>query len=214
MLPTTELASKDDRQKRHEHINELPVNRLTDPQIFYPVSESRQFNRVDAGRVFSAAPDLRAAHRDRPSNTPEAIAKITQHPNKIERIGKGDDVEQVLQPAEVRIPHPHLVAFEHENFMQAGDQKASRGKMLHVRIKAEDEADAARKERRQKKIEAAITRVSPEGSRFEFRVRDAVVSRETTGMTGRGTKAPGARYGVPNTERKRGAIKIPKKVMA
>lgn len=54
--------------------------------------------------------------------------------------------------------------------------------------------------------------MQPEGSRFEFRFRDAVVSRETTGRDGRGTSAPGRRYGVPNYERKRGAIKIPTKV--
>ncbi|KAL1957738.1 hypothetical protein VTO42DRAFT_5581 [Malbranchea cinnamomea] len=213
MLPTTPLAKDGQVQQPHEHINELPVHRLTEPQIFYPVSESRQFNRVDAGRVFSAAPAVPASERDKPGNTPEAIAKITQRPDKIERIGKGDDTEQVLQPAEVRLPHPHLVAFEHERIHSAGTSHAQRSKNLLDRIAAEDTADAVRKERRIEKEEAATTCILPERSRFEFRIRDVVVSRETTGPTGRGTKAPGARYGVPNLDRKRGAVKIPTKVV-
>lgn len=36
----------------HESINDLPVHRATIRQLFHPVSESRHFNRVDAGRVF------------------------------------------------------------------------------------------------------------------------------------------------------------------
>jgi hypothetical protein len=37
---------------RHESINDLPVHKATTPQIFHPVSESRVFTRVDAGKVF------------------------------------------------------------------------------------------------------------------------------------------------------------------
>ena len=209
MLPTTPLAKKGQDQPRHEHINELPVHRLTEPQIFYPVSESRQFNRVDAGRVFSTAPEVRASDRDKPGNTPEAISKITQHPENIERIGKSGEEERVLQPAEVRIPHPHLVAFEHDRIHKQGDS----GNRFNERMAAEDAAAARRKELRQKKRDAATTVIAPENSRFEFRVRDVVVSRETTGPTGRGTQAPGRRYGVPSSERKRGVVKIPKRVV-
>lgn len=209
MLPTTPLAKQGQRQPHHEHINELPVHRLTEPQIFYPVSESRQFNRVDAGRVFSAAPAVRASDRDMAGNSPEAIAKVTHHPENIERIGKSGNEERVLQPAEIRIPHPHLVAFEHDNIHKADVA----GERFIQRIEAEDAAAARRKEYRQKRREAATTTIAPENSRFEYRVRDVVVSRETTGLTGRGTKAPGHRYGVPSSERKRGTVKIPKKVV-
>jgi len=36
----------------HESINDLPVHYATTRQVFHPVSESRQFTRRDAGKVF------------------------------------------------------------------------------------------------------------------------------------------------------------------
>ena len=36
----------------HESINDLPIHRATDRQVFHPVSESRHFTRRDAGKVF------------------------------------------------------------------------------------------------------------------------------------------------------------------
>ncbi|TKA61839.1 hypothetical protein B0A55_11226 [Friedmanniomyces simplex] len=55
MLPTTPF--KPDTKKAitpHEPINDLPVHPHTRQQIFYPASESRQFTREDAAKVFSA----------------------------------------------------------------------------------------------------------------------------------------------------------------
>jgi hypothetical protein len=40
------------RFARHESINDLPVHAQTGQQIFHPTSESRQFTRADAARVF------------------------------------------------------------------------------------------------------------------------------------------------------------------
>ncbi|PSK60839.1 37S ribosomal protein S35, mitochondrial [Elsinoe australis] len=51
MLPQTKHNPKN--QKPHESINDLPVHPATQQQIFYPTSESRQFTREDAARVFS-----------------------------------------------------------------------------------------------------------------------------------------------------------------
>ncbi|KAK3646239.1 hypothetical protein LTR56_008590 [Elasticomyces elasticus] len=55
MLPTTPF--KPDTNKSitpHEPINDLPVHPHTRQQIFYPASESRQFTREDAAKVFSS----------------------------------------------------------------------------------------------------------------------------------------------------------------
>ncbi|GAB7359789.1 hypothetical protein MBLNU230_g6958t2 [Neophaeotheca triangularis] len=52
MVPTTPY----DPQKKlvsHEPINDLPVHPATRQQIFHPTSESRQFTRDDAAKVFS-----------------------------------------------------------------------------------------------------------------------------------------------------------------
>ncbi|KAG9681832.1 hypothetical protein KCU98_g13567, partial [Aureobasidium melanogenum] len=57
MLPQTRFNRKllEDPKKTisHESINDLPVHPYTRTQIFYPTSESRQFTRADAAKVFS-----------------------------------------------------------------------------------------------------------------------------------------------------------------
>lgn len=50
MLPSTQYIPRD--PITHESINDLPVHRATEIQIFHPVSESRHFTRRDAGKVF------------------------------------------------------------------------------------------------------------------------------------------------------------------
>ena len=50
MLPSTPYVPSD--PITHESINDLPVHRATEIQIFHPVSESRHFTRRDAGKVF------------------------------------------------------------------------------------------------------------------------------------------------------------------
>lgn len=54
MVPLTNIAPG--VVPSHESINELPVNALTHPQHFVPVSESRAFTRVDAGAEFGLPP--------------------------------------------------------------------------------------------------------------------------------------------------------------
>jgi hypothetical protein len=188
----------------------LPVHRLTDPQIFYPVSESRQFTRVDAGRVFSAAPALLEQDRNKPGNSPESISEVTLNPSKIERIGRGYR-EQVLQPAEVRIPHPQLVAFEYDKLHNKQELAECAEKFMD-RIAAEDAMDHTRARAAIDRVVKSTRRIQPETSKFEFHFRDVVVSRETTGRTGRGKAAPGRRYGAADTSRAKGDVKIPTKV--
>ncbi|CAD0081846.1 unnamed protein product [Aureobasidium vineae] len=57
MVPQTRFNRKllEDPKKSitHESINDLPVHPYTRTQIFYPTSESRQFTRADAAKVFS-----------------------------------------------------------------------------------------------------------------------------------------------------------------
>ncbi|KAF2151257.1 hypothetical protein K461DRAFT_280048 [Myriangium duriaei CBS 260.36] len=63
MLPTTPYNAEG--AEVHESINDLPVHPATRQQIFYPISESREFNRRDAAKVFSPSllpPDERIPH--------------------------------------------------------------------------------------------------------------------------------------------------------
>jgi hypothetical protein len=69
MLPQTPLSHQN--AVVHEPINDLPVHSYTTQQIFWPTSESREFTRVDAGKVFSPTllpADMRIPH-------PEMIEK-------------------------------------------------------------------------------------------------------------------------------------------
>ncbi|KAG2416069.1 hypothetical protein HFD88_007261 [Aspergillus terreus] len=215
MVPTTPLYEdpRDHRSNPHESINDLPVHRLTDPQIFYPVSESRRFTRTDAGRVFSAAPAQEHAQVARDTADPDAaVSRITQQPGSaIETVGKGAEEQQVLQPADVRIPHPHLVAHERHRLAHPFEGRETQ-KLYERRLRSEEEAERARKQAAKDRAEQQMQKVQPADSRFEFRFKDVEVSRETVGADGRGAKAPGQRYGVPSYERKKGQVKIPTRV--
>jgi Eukaryotic mitochondrial regulator protein len=207
MVPTTPLGEKGEPQPVHESINDLPVHRLTDPQIFYPVSESRQFTRVDAGRVFSAAPAL---ERDEEATvTVESL--IAPETRRFEKVGKGDEEHQVLLPADARIPHPQLIALERDKIRNPSERRENMDR-YQERLKRADELEQQRKQLAKEKAERKLTRIQPEESRFEFRFKDVVVSKETTGPDGRGHSAPGHRYGVPTYDRKKGQVKIPTKV--
>ncbi|KAK2761135.1 hypothetical protein FQN54_001655 [Arachnomyces sp. PD_36] len=209
MVPTTPYTKPPNPPTPHEPINDLPVHRLTEPQIFYPTSESRQFTREDAGRVFSAAPALPT---DKQSKTdPSDSLHITRNPHTIEKVGKSGTEQQVLQPADVRIPHPHLIAFERDR-MEKPSEFRGRAKAYAARLEAEEEALKERRKREKEIAESKILKVESEGGRWQFRFRDTVVSQERVGKDGRGTGAPGRRYGAPNLERKKGTVKIPTRV--
>jgi hypothetical protein len=207
MVPTTPLAEKGESQPVHESINDLPVHRLTAPQIFYPVSESRQFTRVDAGRVFSAAPALE--HGEEKKVNVETL--ITPEARRYEKVGKGDEEQQVLLPADARIPHPQLIALERDKMTHSMERREYTER-YQERLKQSDKLEQERKRIAKEKAEKQLTRLQPENSRFEFRFKDVVVSKETTGPDGRGHVAPGQRYGVPTYDRKKGQVKIPTKV--
>ncbi|MCJ1379215.1 hypothetical protein MMC17_002315 [Xylographa soralifera] len=80
MLPQTPYSSITSPTP-HESINDLPVHRDTLRQIFHPVSESRQFTRVDAGKVFHHTllpADERIPH-------PELVEMAKVHPDGMNR---------------------------------------------------------------------------------------------------------------------------------
>jgi hypothetical protein len=54
MLPKTKFSDNPRRHGpgAHESINDLPVHGATVQQIFHPTSESREFTRADAAKVF------------------------------------------------------------------------------------------------------------------------------------------------------------------
>lgn len=117
----------------------------------------------------------------------------------------------MLQPADARIPHPYLVAHERDRIAKPFESRENWNKLTE-RLQKEEDVAAKRKEVNARRREESTDTVVPEDSRFEFRIQDVVVSKETTGADGRGAKAPGRRYGVPSYERKKGEVKIPTRV--
>jgi hypothetical protein len=92
MLPQTPFINPDNAREpqlgrdgkpqtrpTHESINDLPVHPRTTQQIFYPVSESRAFTRVDAGKAFH--PKLRSADERIPHPELIAIEKFKEGSN-------------------------------------------------------------------------------------------------------------------------------------
>ncbi|KAJ9484273.1 hypothetical protein VN97_g9101 [Penicillium thymicola] len=213
MVPITPLAEKGERQQFHEPINDLPAHPLTGSQIFYPVPESRSFNRVEAGRVFSGAPALEQSEAEEISHPSDLAEKIIEDPNSIGWVGKGANARQILQPADVRIPHPHMVALERDRLANPNEWRAV-ADLQSKRLERQDAIEKERRERIQARREKKLTVVSPEDSRFDYRIKDTIYTSETTGTDGRGSKATGRRYGVPHRDRTRGEVKIPTRVEA
>ncbi|CAI7603590.1 unnamed protein product [Penicillium glandicola] len=213
MVPTTPLAEQGERQTYHEPINDLPAHPLTGSQIFYPVPESRSFNRVEAGRVFSGAPAMEHSEAAQISHPSDLTEKIIENPNSIGWVGKGANARQILQPADVRIPHPHMVALERDRLANPNERLAV-ADLQSKRLERQDAIEKERGERIQARREKKLTTVSPENSRFDYRIKDTIYTTETTGVDGRGSKAVGRRYGVPHRDRTRGEVKIPTRVEA
>ena len=212
MLPQTPYEKG--RPVPHESISDLPVHRLTHPQIFYPTSESRPFNRRDAGRVFSGAPRLPDTAEDAALEGKEQLPmwqdtqkELTQHRDKH---GLSDDLA-ILKPADSRIPHPQLIAL-------AADQRSPEFRAVPAQAverhqkRLEEDVAHRQAERERLKANADKHKILVQTDRWEFQVTTVKTTREGTGRDGRGTGSPGFRYGVPTRDRKRGEIKIPTRV--
>ena len=165
MLPTTPHIERDPIP--HESINDLPVHRATETQIFHPVSESRHFTRRDAGKVF----------------------------------------DPHLKPAEDRIPHTELVRLE--KWRYEGIQQDKRLKMQREKNAEEIESKKVLEMKREEKKARDVRKVETE--RSEFRFQDIRV--ESAGPRGKSQRGVGVRYGMPHEDRKKGQIKIPRRVV-
>ena len=164
MLPVTPYIDND--PVPHESINDLPVHRATEIQIFHPVSESRHFTRRDAGKVF----------------------------------------DRELMPAEDRIPHTELVQLE--KWRKEGKQGDERVQLQREKDAKDLQSKEVLEMKKREKEARTIRKVETE--RSEFRFQDIRV--ESAGPTGRSKMGIGARYGMPHEDRKKGQIKIPRRV--
>jgi hypothetical protein len=213
MVPVTPLADKGERQQYHESINDLPAHPLTGTQIFYPVPESRSFNRVEAGRVFSGAPALTHEEAAEIQHPYDLAQKVIEDPKSIGWVGKGEKARQILQPADVRIPHPHMIGLERDRIAHPNERHTVQHRHAE-RLARQESLEQEARQRAQSRRDASQTTVSPTDSRFDYRIQDTKFTKETTGANGRAPWAVGRRYGVPHNDRTRGTVKIPTRVDA
>lgn len=166
MLPQTPFIPND--PVPHEPINDLPIHEATKRQMFHPVSESREFTRRHAARIFDSQ----------------------------------------LLPAEDRIPHPELYELEKWKLegVVTGERIERRRRLNEEEAKKREE----RENRKQKKAQHSLK--VAETPRWEFRFQD--INADNVGSDGRDPRGVGMRYGLPAQDRKKGQIKIPRRVEA
>lgn len=98
MLPVTHLSWH--AQQVHENIQELPAHPLASRQAFLPVSESREFTRVDAGKEFGLPPadeavphpELVVMKRERLENLSDSERALRQ--DERQRIAQGQKADK------------------------------------------------------------------------------------------------------------------------
>lgn len=127
------------------------------------------------------------------------------------RVDAGQVFQRDLLPAEARIPHPELVQLQQRQQVERMLPHVS-AVQLREMVKAKEEAAQWKQRARLEKEERQVRKVIPDGSagRAEFRFREIKV--ESVGQNGRAKGGVGARYGFPHEDRKKGMIKIPRRV--
>ncbi|EKG15249.1 Ribosomal protein S35 mitochondrial [Macrophomina phaseolina MS6] len=112
-----------------------------------------------------------------------------------------------LLPADKRIPHPDLVEAERDEFMGLSfDERVARQLQRNERHAQE------RARREKKAAEKAAATQTVQGRRWDFKIEDFSVDQ--VGRDGKSPAGVGWRYGTPHEDRKRGQVKIPKRVEA
>ncbi|KAF2665443.1 hypothetical protein BT63DRAFT_459018 [Microthyrium microscopicum] len=135
MLPQT-MMQKDGRPETHESINDLPVHPATSQQMFWPVSESREFSRIDAGEAFKSGllpADLRIPHPElierqaNKLNMPQSIAMQKLREDLDSKLTK-EAAKQAKRQASIEIYEGprHNIQFEPVNAEWAGKNGRSR----------------------------------------------------------------------------------------
>jgi hypothetical protein len=100
MLPVTHLAQRGTQQPFHEGLQDMPSHPLSHQQTFVPVSESREYTRVDAGKEFGLPPTEEAVpHPDLIALQKERLAGLSSD-ERIDRQRERDKREVVRREAE------------------------------------------------------------------------------------------------------------------
>jgi hypothetical protein len=114
---------------------------------------------------------------------------------------------RTLLPVDKRIPLPMLVDLERWRL-----ENKSREARTQLQIEMDEQKAAKEEEIERKKAEwREQTQRVVRGRRWDFKFQD--FSAERVGPNGRARGAVGIRYGMPHEDRKRGMVKIPRRVV-
>jgi hypothetical protein len=97
MLPQTPYPNPKGRSQPHESINDLPVHVATMQQIFHPTSESRQFTRADAAKVFDEhllPADQRVPHPELAELERDRLAGMPYDERAEKTVKRNDELQQ------------------------------------------------------------------------------------------------------------------------
>lgn len=138
--------------------------------------------------------------------TSPQIFHPTSESRHFTRVDAARVFDEALLPADDRIPHPDQV-LQHKDALAGLSPKE-----IAARRESREQAAAKRTqailERRAKKEAEGVKTVDTE--RWRFRITQ--VNVDDAGITGRGEKGVGWRYGAPLMDRKKGMVRIPTKV--
>jgi hypothetical protein len=138
--------------------------------------------------------------------TKQQIFHPTSESRHFTRVDAARVFDESLLPADQRVPHPELAELEKDRL--SGMSLAER----EVKAKQRNEEELRKRlmvEQRQREREEKSVRVVS-GARWDFKIRDVKV--DDAGPDGRGRHGTGWRYGVPLMDRRRGEVKIPRRV--
>ena len=123
--------------------------------------------------------------------------------------------EQLL-PTDERIPHRQLIAYQHKRDTGCSAEEYNEFKLAMEQKELEEHAQRIERAKVRRARDVQVILPSAEqtkakgAARWEWRFEQ--ISIDEAGKDGRGAKGVGARYGIPSQERKKGMIKIPRRV--
>ena len=140
------------------------------------------------------------------STTPQIFYPAAES-RRFTRRDAGEAFQEGLRPADQRIPHPEMIEMAKHSPEDLPQNLNERRSLLRERFRDLDQKKM-RSDRRDEIEKLERTKVVGMG-RWEYRFQDVTVDQSTVGHSPKGI---GKRYGVPNQDRKKGTIKIPRTV--
>jgi len=217
MLPQTRYD--EDTQTYHESTTDLPVHPDTQQQIFYPISESRQFTRTDAAKVFSPTllpADKRIQHASllKDESLWTDAEDDPQDEDEDAFLNSISDIEEEAEQASKKFRDMIIknnVDQDVERSREEIDPQVIEEMVNSIELSEEDLDQIEAGEEHVVENKSAVDTVKARRWDFKFEHIEA----DNVGRNPRDSRGVGWRYGMPHEDRKRGQNKrVPLSVCA